>query len=511
MKNEMADRNPRGEDKMNTLSKMRSTVLQENKATTTTSSAESTTSSASSSLETPTHHLPNQNGFRNPWPSAVATQSNLTNFINNGIPLQLAKKLTTDIKPVRTLPADLKLYSSPSKLSDRLISTWLGHAGYLVQFPMLSSSTNQKRRPFRILFDPMFSIRAGPTQWTGPKRFKPMMLVLWAASYDHLDYDTIQELSQRQPHLKYFVPLEIDQQRQILDPSRKDSLAMNYGDLMYEPVDCLGLKAWFECVSVPSDQVIELDWWQSQEWDPAPIRNSQQATPMMDRKSSNTYEDDRSTIRISCVPAQHSSGRSLLDQNTSLWCGWIVEQIRPDSLPPDIIHASSSTKLGSSSLSPSTPITNTVTSSSEDNRDRRKCCVYFAGDTGYRSQHDRDLICPAFKEIGERFGPIDFSMIPIWRGGSLSFVSWAGLRISDPNFLVVHHASPEDAIRMHMDVQSKHTIGIHHSCFIGSDLESVEALVELDRVKDLYKIPNFDQIFGFGVVDVERQSRHNVS
>ncbi|KAI9609084.1 hypothetical protein KEM48_003003 [Puccinia striiformis f. sp. tritici PST-130] len=459
----MADRNPRGEDKMNTLSKMRSTVLQENKATTTTSSAESTTSSASSSLETPTHHLPNQNGFRNPWPSAVATQSNLTNFINNGIPLQLAKKLTTDIKPVRTLPADLKLYSSPSKLSDRLISTWLGHAGYLVQFPMLSSSTNQKRRPFRILFDPMFSIRAGPTQWTGPKRFKPSpchvkqiptvdICFISHSHYDHLDYDTIQELSQRQPHLKYFVPL--------------------------------GLKAWFECVSVPSDQVIELDWWQSQEWDPAPIRNSQQATPMMDRKSSNTYEDDRSTIRISCVPAQHSSGRSLLDQNTSLWCGWIVEQIRPDSLPPDIIHASSSTKLGSSSLSPSTPITNTVTSSSEDNRDRRKCCVYFAGDTGYRSQHDRDLICPAFKEIGERFGPIDFSMIPIWRGGSLSFVSWAGLRISDPNFLVVHHASPEDAIRMHMDVQSKHTI------------------VELDRVKDLYKIPNFDQIFGFGVVDV---------
>jgi hypothetical protein len=46
----------------------------------------------------------------------------------------LAKKPPSDLQPVRTLPADLKLYvsqsepSSPSPLPDKLVSTWLGHA-----------------------------------------------------------------------------------------------------------------------------------------------------------------------------------------------------------------------------------------------------------------------------------------------------------------------------------------------------------------------------------------------
>lgn len=43
-------------------------------------------------------------------------------------------------------------------------------------------------------------------------------------------------------------------------------------------------------------------------------------------------------------------------------------------------------------------------------------------------------------EIGDKFGPIDFSMIPIWRGGSLSFLAWAGLKVGltspiPPSFL----------------------------------------------------------------------------
>ncbi|PLW10146.1 hypothetical protein PCANC_14934 [Puccinia coronata f. sp. avenae] len=466
------------------------------------SSASPSSSATSSSAFVPSsanqihplsHHLPGGNGFRNPWPSAASSsQFNLNNLISNGIPLQLAKKPPSDLQPVRTLPADLKLYvsqsepSSPSPLPDKLVSTWLGHAGYLVQLPMLSRAlANQKLRPFRILFDPMFSIRAGPTQWTGPKRLKPSpchikqipavdICLISHSHYDHLDYDTIQELSHRQPHLKYFVPL--------------------------------GLKSWFDCVSVPSEQVVELDWWQSRDWNPAHVRSSQQP-PLPDRpRRQSSPVGDTCSIRITCVPAQHSSGRSLLDQNTSLWCGWVVEQLYSGSLPfkPEVMRTSSPDV---ASLLPPNPGTTPSSSSPQlkpnDHRNRRrKCCVYFAGDTGYRSPQDRDLICPAFKEIGERFGPIDFSMIPIWRGGSLSFVSWAGFRISDPNLLVAHHASPEDAIRIHQDVQSKHSIGIHHSCFVGNDLESLEALAELNRAKELYKIGSFNQPFGFGVVDV---------
>lgn len=32
-------------------------------------------------------------------------------------------------------------------------------------------------------------------------------------------------------------------------------------------------------------------------------------------------------------------------------------------------------------------------------------------------------------EIGERYGPMDLSMIPIWRGGTLSFIASLGLRV----------------------------------------------------------------------------------
>lgn len=32
-------------------------------------------------------------------------------------------------------------------------------------------------------------------------------------------------------------------------------------------------------------------------------------------------------------------------------------------------------------------------------------------------------------EIGKKLGPFDLSFLPIWRGGTLGFVSWLGLRV----------------------------------------------------------------------------------
>lgn len=34
-----------------------------------------------------------------------------------------------------------------------------------------------------------------------------------------------------------------------------------------------------------------------------------------------------------------------------------------------------------------------------------------------------------FTEIGAKFGPFDLSFVPIWRGGTLGWISWAGLRV----------------------------------------------------------------------------------
>lgn len=57
------------------------------------------------------------------------------------------------------------------------------------------------------------------------------------------------------------------------------------------------------------------------------------------------------------------------------------------------------------------------------------------------------------KEIGKNHGPFDISAIPI---GAYS-PRW---------FMSSVHCSPEDAVEVHLDVQSKHSIGIHWGTFI---------------------------------------------
>lgn len=73
--------------------------------------------------------------------------------------------------------------------------------------------------------------------------------------------------------------------------------------------------------------------------------------------------------------------------------------------------------------------------------------VFFAGDTGYSDD---------FAEIGGRFGPIDLSLIPI---GAYE-PRW---------FMKDVHANPEDAVRMHVDVGSRHSIGMHWGSFVLTD------------------------------------------
>jgi L-ascorbate metabolism protein UlaG (beta-lactamase superfamily) len=69
---------------------------------------------------------------------------------------------------------------------------------------------------------------------------------------------------------------------------------------------------------------------------------------------------------------------------------------------------------------------------------------YFAGDTGYS---------PDFKAIGDHFNGFDVSMLPI---GAY-----------EPQWFMKHiHASPEDAVRMHMDVQSKFSLSMHWGAFM---------------------------------------------
>lgn len=199
----------------------------------------------------------------------------------------------------------------------------------------------------------------------------PDILVLSHNHYDHLDYDTLKQLfslpnGKPKPHV--FCPLKVA-------PWLKTHLGLT------------------------EDGLTELDWWQ-------------------DRVA---VLDGNRKIKVTCVPAQHFSGRGLLDRNQTLWAGWTFEAL-----------------------------------GEQDGPSAKGKKVYFAGDTGYRTvprgttkEGEKDLpTCPAFEEIGQKFGGFDVAAIPI--GAYLP-----------RNFMSTVHMDPSDAVCVHQLVKSKKSIGIH--------------------------------------------------
>jgi L-ascorbate metabolism protein UlaG (beta-lactamase superfamily) len=75
------------------------------------------------------------------------------------------------------------------------------------------------------------------------------------------------------------------------------------------------------------------------------------------------------------------------------------------------------------------------------NADARQ--IYFAGDTGYGGH---------FHEVRQRFGPVDVALLPI---GAYE-PRW---------FMRDQHMNPDDAVRAHVDLEAKRSIGTHFGCF----------------------------------------------
>jgi L-ascorbate metabolism protein UlaG (beta-lactamase superfamily) len=173
----------------------------------------------------------------------------------------------------------------------------LGHSSHLL-----------KLRGRYWLIDPVFGPRASPLSWAGPKRFHapPLQaadlppiegLILSHDHYDHLDRPTIEDLIGRVQ--RYFVPL--------------------------------GVGARLKAMGVEADRIEEFDWWQ---------------------------ESRMGDITLTAAPAQHFSGRTPFDRNSTLWASWSIESGRQK--------------------------------------------IFYSGDSGY---------FPGFREIGKRLGGFDLALM----------------------------------------------------------------------------------------------------
>lgn len=123
--------------------------------------------------------------------------------------------------------------------------------------------------------DPMFSERASPVQWYGPKRFhkNPIAIeqlpqitgvIISHDHYDHLDKQSIKQLNDKVKN--FYVPLGVGQH--LLD--------------------------W----GVPLEKIHEFDWWQ---------------------------EKQVGQVKLAATPSNHFSGRGLLDRNSTAWASWVIQ------------------------------------------------------------------------------------------------------------------------------------------------------------------------------------------
>ncbi len=169
---------------------------------------------------------------------------------------------TVPVDPVPVRPLDRATLDALDANANHVIR--LGHSSHLL-----------KLRGKYWLIDPVFSERASPVQWAGPKRFhaSPIALqdlppieglILSHDHYDHLDRATIEALALKVN--RYFVPT--------------------------------GVGARLQGMQVPAARIQEFGWWDT---------------------------GAHAGVQLTAAPSQHFSGRSLTDRNSTLWASWVIQ------------------------------------------------------------------------------------------------------------------------------------------------------------------------------------------
>lgn len=241
---------------------------------------------------------------------------------------------TSPSQPIPTVPGDHRRWETAPATGLRV--TWLGHSSSLIELD-----------GFRVLTDPVWSERASPLTWIGPRRWyaPPVALeelprmdavVISHDHYDHLDYRTL--------------------------------VAMKDWDTTF--VVPLGVGAHLESWGIPVARIVELDWWE---------------------------RTRVGGLEIVLTPARHASGRTGLDKDATLWAGFAL-------------------------LGP---------------RHR----AYYSGDTG---------LFPAMKDIGERLGPFDVTLIEVGQYNR-AWPDW--------------HIGPEQAVLAHQWVRGRVLLPVHWGLF----------------------------------------------
>jgi L-ascorbate metabolism protein UlaG (beta-lactamase superfamily) len=163
--------------------------------------------------------------------------------------------------PIAVVRADPTSFQTPPDSGLRV--TWFGHSSALLE---MDGS--------RILIDPLWSERASPIAWAGPKRWyePPIALndlptidavIISHDHYDHLDHDAI--VAMKSWKAVFVVPL--------------------------------GVGAHLAHWGIADARIIELDWWQS-----AHI----------------------GALHVVATPSRHSSGRLSPNSDQTLWAGYAI-------------------------------------------------------------------------------------------------------------------------------------------------------------------------------------------